>query len=97
MSQAIADRPASSAARAAPKRRMRLSWSDPRFRAVVWQVVIVGVVVAIGWYLSATPAEPGGAAYRHRLRLPRPRRRHPDRRIADPLQSRRRTPTAGRC
>ena len=38
-------------ARAAPKRRMRLSWSDPMFRAIVWQVVIVGIVVAIAWYL----------------------------------------------
>ncbi len=38
-------------ARAAPKRRMRLSWSDPLFRSVVWQIVIVGIVVAICWYL----------------------------------------------
>jgi general L-amino acid transport system permease protein len=38
-------------ARAAPKRTLRLSWSDPRFRAVVWQIVIVGIVVAIVWYL----------------------------------------------
>lgn len=37
--------------RAAPKRPLRLSWSDPRFRAIVWQVVILGVVVAIAWYL----------------------------------------------
>ncbi|MEA2740594.1 MAG: ral L-amino acid transport system permease protein [Acetobacteraceae bacterium] len=29
---------------------MRLSWSDPMFRSVVWQIVIVGIVVAIGWY-----------------------------------------------
>ncbi len=50
MSQATAD-PRLVAARAAPKRRIRLSWSDPSFRAIVWQVVIVGVVVAIGWYL----------------------------------------------
>ena len=37
--------------RSAPRRRIRLSWSDPRFRAIVWQVVIIGIVVAIGWYL----------------------------------------------
>ena len=30
---------------------MRLSWSDPLFRSIVWQILIVGVVVAIGWYL----------------------------------------------
>ena len=30
---------------------MRLSWSDPKFRALVWQVVIIGIVVAIVWYL----------------------------------------------
>ncbi len=38
-------------ARAAPKRRVRLSWTDPVFRSIVWQVVIVGLVVAIVWYL----------------------------------------------
>ena len=43
--------PRSSPARAAPKRRMQISWSDPAFRNVVWQVVIVGLVVAIVWYL----------------------------------------------
>ncbi len=41
------------APRAAPKRRMRLSWSDPVFRSFVWQVVIVGGVIALGWYLVA--------------------------------------------
>nr|WP_294502716.1 amino acid ABC transporter permease [uncultured Rhodopila sp.] len=50
MSQATAD-PRMIRARAAPKRRMRVSWSDPVFRAIVWQVVIVGIVVAIVWYL----------------------------------------------
>ena len=50
MSQATAD-PRLVASRAAPKRRLRLSWSDPVFRSVVWQVVIVGIVVAIVWYL----------------------------------------------
>ena len=37
--------------RAAPKQRMRLSWSDPKFRSVVWQVVVVGVLVAVVAYL----------------------------------------------
>ncbi|HVY16566.1 MAG TPA: amino acid ABC transporter permease [Rhodopila sp.] len=50
MSQTVAD-PRLVGARAAPKRRMRLSWSDPRFRATVWQVVIVGAVALIAWYL----------------------------------------------
>ena len=49
MSQATAD-PRLIAPRAAPKRRIRLSWADPAFRAVVWQVVIVGIVLLIGWY-----------------------------------------------
>ncbi len=54
MSQAIANPgadPRLSAARAAPKRRLRLSWTDPVFRSVVWQVLIVGIVLGIGWYL----------------------------------------------
>jgi general L-amino acid transport system permease protein len=55
MSQATAD-PRFGAARAAPKRRIRLSWSDPSFRAIVWQVAIVGIVVAIGWYLVGNTA-----------------------------------------
>jgi general L-amino acid transport system permease protein len=38
-------------ARLAPKKALRLSWSDPIFRAIVWQVVIVGLVAAIIWYL----------------------------------------------
>jgi len=43
--------PRMGAARAAPKRRLRLSWSDPLFRAFVWQVVIVGLAVLLAWYL----------------------------------------------
>src|SRR5215472_7395192 len=39
------------ASRAAPKKPLRFSWSDPLFRAIVWQVIIVGIVVAIAWYL----------------------------------------------
>jgi general L-amino acid transport system permease protein len=39
------------ATRGPPKRRVRLSWADPLFRSIAWQVIIVGIVVAIGWYL----------------------------------------------
>jgi general L-amino acid transport system permease protein len=39
--------------RVAPKQALRFSWSDPRFRAIVWQVVILGGVAAIVWYLIA--------------------------------------------
>jgi len=37
--------------RAAPRRRVRLSWSDPVLRGIVWQVLIVGAVIGIVWYL----------------------------------------------
>ena len=30
-----------------PKRRLRLSWSDPRLRNIVWQVVVVGFVLGV--------------------------------------------------
>ncbi len=50
MSDAVAD-PRLIQPRAAPKRRMQLSWSDPVFRAIVWQVLIVGIVALILWYL----------------------------------------------
>ena len=50
MSGATAD-PRLIGARAAPKRALRLSWSDPIFRAIVWQVIIVGIVLLVVWYL----------------------------------------------
>lgn len=50
MSDATAD-PRLLGPRAAPRRRLRLSWSDPTFRAIVWQVVILGAVTLLGWYL----------------------------------------------
>jgi general L-amino acid transport system permease protein len=50
MSQTTRD-PRLTAARAAPRRRMRISWSDPNFRNIVWQVVVVGAVVGVLWYL----------------------------------------------
>jgi len=39
-----------------PSRGLSLSWSDPRFRSIVWQVLIVGGVAAIIWYLVANTA-----------------------------------------
>jgi general L-amino acid transport system permease protein len=50
VSEAASD-PRFAVARAAPRKRIRLSWSDPRLRAIVWQVVILGVVLGIAWYL----------------------------------------------
>ncbi len=40
-------------ARAAPKRGLQISWSDPVFRSIVWQVVIIGLVVGVIWYLAS--------------------------------------------
>src|SRR5580692_1405378 len=37
--------------RQAPRKQLNLSWSDPRFRNIVWQVVVLGIVVAIVAYL----------------------------------------------
>ncbi|MGX9964280.1 amino acid ABC transporter permease [Roseomonas sp. F4] len=34
-----------------PRRPLRLSWSDERLRGIVWQVLVVGVVVAIVYWL----------------------------------------------
>ena len=39
--------------RQAPRKKFQLSWSDPRFRSLVWQILIIGVVVLIGWYLAS--------------------------------------------
>jgi len=38
-------------ARKPPRRPIRLSWSDERVRGIVWQVLVVGVIGAIGWWL----------------------------------------------
>ncbi len=51
MSQSAAE-PRSSATRASPRARVRLSWSDPVFRSIVWQVLILAVVAAVIWYLA---------------------------------------------
>ncbi len=56
MSQAIAD-PRLVATRGAPKRRMRLSWTDPMFRSIVWQIVIIGLVASIAWYLISNTSQ----------------------------------------
>ena len=37
--------------RAPPRRPLRLSWSDERVRAIVWQVLVVGVIGVIVWWL----------------------------------------------
>src|SRR5271165_4419034 len=50
MSDTTAD-PRMTGARAVPKKALRISWSDPRFRAIFWQIVIVGFVALIVWYL----------------------------------------------
>ena len=50
MSGATAD-PRLAPVRTAPRKTLTLSWSDPRFRNIVWQVVILGTLAAIVWYL----------------------------------------------
>ncbi len=52
MSGATTD-PRYAPARTAPRKGISLSWSDPLFRSIVWQILIVGIVVAIIWYLVA--------------------------------------------
>jgi general L-amino acid transport system permease protein len=37
--------------RSPPRRGIRLSWADERLRAIVWQVLVVGVVAGIIWWL----------------------------------------------
>jgi len=34
-----------------PKRPLRLSWGDERVRGIVWQVLVVGIVLSIVWWL----------------------------------------------
>jgi general L-amino acid transport system permease protein len=43
--------------RAAPKKPLRIAWSDPRFRSIVWQVVILGLIGLIVWYLIHNTSE----------------------------------------
>ena len=42
--------------RPAPRRGIRLSWSDPVWRNIVWQVLIVGAVIAMIGYLVGNTA-----------------------------------------
>jgi len=56
MSGATLD-PRLTSARAAPRKAFQFSWSDPRFRNLVWQVVILGAVGAIVWYLVANTSQ----------------------------------------
>ena len=48
--------PRMSGARKAPTKGISLSWSDPRLRAIVWQVLIVGIIVGGVWYLASNTA-----------------------------------------
>ncbi|HYZ21588.1 MAG TPA: amino acid ABC transporter permease [Rhodopila sp.] len=56
MSGALLD-PRLNPARAAPRKPFRLSWSDPRVRNVVWQVLILGTVGAIVGYLVVNTSQ----------------------------------------
>ena len=56
MSGATLD-PRYAAPRSAPKRRVELRWSNPRLRAVVYQIVIVAAVVGIFWYFVSNARE----------------------------------------
>jgi general L-amino acid transport system permease protein len=37
--------------RAPPKRPIRLSWSDERVRGIVWQMLVVGIIGGVIWWL----------------------------------------------
>jgi general L-amino acid transport system permease protein len=39
-----------------PRRPLRLSWGDERVRGIVWQVLVVGVVLSIVWWLWSNTA-----------------------------------------
>ncbi len=52
MSSTIID-PRTGGGRAKPKRTIRLSWSDPLFRNIVWQILIVGIVLTVVYYLAS--------------------------------------------
>jgi general L-amino acid transport system permease protein len=43
-------------ARVAPRKKFQFSWADPRFRSLVWQVVIVGGIALLVWYLAHNTA-----------------------------------------
>jgi general L-amino acid transport system permease protein len=56
MSGAIID-PGPATIRTAPRRKFQFTWSDPRFRNMVWQVVIVGIIALVIWYLARNTAQ----------------------------------------
>ena len=39
-----------------PKRPLRLSWADERIRGIVWQILVVGVIGSIFWWLWSNTA-----------------------------------------
>jgi general L-amino acid transport system permease protein len=50
-------------ARKPPRRGVTFSWSDPKFRAIIWQIIIVGAVIAALWYLISNTSY--NLAHRH--------------------------------
>ncbi|PHK94836.1 amino acid ABC transporter permease [Pseudoroseomonas rhizosphaerae] len=42
--------------RAPPKRGIRLSWADERFRSIIWQILVVGLVAGVIWWLVRNTA-----------------------------------------
>ena len=44
-------------ARGAPKKPVKLSWSDPRVRNLTWQVVIIGGLALIVWYFVSNTSK----------------------------------------
>ena len=52
MSGAAID-PRYAAPKTPPRKGVKLSWSDPNFRNIVWQVVIIGAVLGVIWFLFA--------------------------------------------
>jgi general L-amino acid transport system permease protein len=53
----IAVDPRTHATRTAPKQKLRLSWSDPRVRNIVWQVLIIGAIVLLVYYLASNTSQ----------------------------------------
>ncbi len=51
MSGATTPDPRMTSARRPPSRGMALSWSDPWFRNIVWQVLIIGGIAAMIWFM----------------------------------------------
>jgi general L-amino acid transport system permease protein len=43
-------------ARTPPRKGITLSWRDPKFRAIVWQIVIIGAIGGSLWYLILNTA-----------------------------------------